>query len=113
MVRAAGQPIAVYSHHGNGLVVYFKEAAGVNGAALIFGDGKDGTGDHLPQSALGDGNAISTFHIGKLGVIFRIGGGDIEVGEAGADGHFVVVVHADADWSFRQTADDVEQQPGR
>ena len=48
---AAGQPEAVHGDHGDGILRDLHQAAGLDGAGLIFGHGEDRAGDHGLQRA--------------------------------------------------------------
>ena len=109
MIGPAGQPVAVYRHHRNGGFVHLKQTSCVDGAALIFGDSENSTGNHLPQSALEYGDAIAAFYIGKLRIILCIGSRNVEIREAGPDVDLVMIVYPNRNGALRQTADDIEQ----
>ena len=84
----------------------------MDGAGLILGHGEDGAADEGFQGVLGDADAAALAHIGQVGVIVGVFGGDGEGCEAGADGHLVGLVHHHGDRALGQPADDVAEELG-
>ena len=108
-----GQTVAVHRHHGHHIVLHLEQAARMDGAALVFGHGKNRTGNHFPQLSLGHLYATAALHVRQLRVILGIGGGKGEAGEPRFNGNLEILVHGDGHGPLRQTADDIEKQPGR
>ena len=113
MPGPAGQTEAIHSDGGDGGIGDLELHAGVDGAALIFRNGKQGAGNQLLQPVLGDPDGSALIHIGQLGVILGRFGGNGEGGVAGTDGDLEAVVHHHGDGAFRQTADDIAEELGR
>ena len=69
------QAESVHSHHGQALVGDLEQGAGVDGAALVGGDGEGRLFDHGPQQLLLDGDGKIVLHLGQLRII---GGGETQ-----------------------------------
>ena len=112
MEGPAGQTEAVHGDGGNSGILHLEFHTGMDGPALIFGHGEDGSADQLLQSVLGHINGAAHIDVGQFGVILGVLGGDGEGGVAGADRHLIALVHHNGDGAFRQTADDVAEELG-
>ena len=113
MPGAAGQTETVHGDGRNGVVSHFELDAGMDGTALILGDGKNGAGDQLLQSGLGDLDGLALIDVGQVGVILGTFSGNVERCVAGTDGDLVVVVDNDGDRALGQAADDIAKELGR
>ena len=112
MPGAPGKTEAVYGDGGDPILLHLELDTGMDGAALIFGDGKDGAADQLLQLALGDPDGTAGVDVGQFGLIFGRLGGDGKGSVAGTDGDLEAVVHHHGDGTLRQTADNVAEEPG-
>ena len=113
MVGAPGQPEAVHRHGGDGIGGDLKFHAVVDGPGLVVRHGENGAGDQLLQLVLRDADGVAGAHIRQVGVLVGGFGADGKGGEAGADGHPVVVIHHHGDAALGKPADDVAEQSGR
>ena len=113
MVSPAGQTETVHGHGGDGIVGDLKLHAGVDGASLIFGHGKQGAADQFPELVLRNTDGTAGVDIGQLWVILSAFGGDGKGSVTGTDGHLEVIVHNYGDRAFRQPADNVTEELGR
>ena len=107
---AAGQPEAVHGDHGDGILRDLHQAAGLDGAGLIFGHGEDRAGDHGLQRGLRHGHAALAVDVRQLGIVLGIHGRDLEEGRARTDGDLLLVVDGDGDHFVRQLPDDIKEQ---
>ena len=107
---AAGQPEAVHGDHGDGILRDLHQAAGLDGAGLIFGHGEDRAGDHGLQRGLRHGHAALAVDVRQLGIVLGIHGRDLEEGRACTDGDLLLVVDGDGDHLIRQLPDDIKEQ---
>ena len=108
---AESQPEAVHRHHGEAVFVGLEEGAGVDRAALVVADGKNGLGNHGFQLGLGQGEGVLIFHRGQLGELLRVGAQDVELtGSTGDVDH--IVVGLEGDDVVRQLPDDLAEEPG-
>ena len=79
--------------------------------ALVGADGEQGLGDHGPQHGLGQGQGVLLVHLGQLGELLRVGGQDIELGQAALDVH-VIAVGDEGDHVIGHFPHDLRKKPG-
>ena len=110
METAAGQTEAVHGDGGDGGIGDLKLDTGMDGAALIFTDGKNRAGDQFLQLVLRDADGSAGVDIGQIGVIVSTLSGNGEGCVACTDGHLVALVHHNGDGAFGQAADNVAKE---
>ena len=106
------QAESVHSHHGQALVGDLEQGAGVDGAALVGGDGEGRLFDHGPQQLLLDGDGKIVLHLGQLRII---GGGetqDVKIRIAAGEVDHLFFIRGKGDDVVRHPADDVAEQAG-
>ena len=107
-----GQTVAVHRYHGQRVLLHLKEGAGMDGTALVGGDGEDGLANHGAQGSPLDFKAVGILlHLGQGGELGGIGGQDVEFAHAALDVDGVVLGGEDHH-VVGQLADDVPEQAG-
>lgn len=84
----------------------------MDGAGLIFADGKAGAADHGFQLVLRQADTLVGLDLRQLRVIFGRHGRDGKRGNAAADGDLELFVDRNTDGIARQLPDDVEEETG-
>ena len=73
LLPAQRQAEAVHGHHSQIVVVHLEEGTGVDRAALVVADGKQGLCNHGAQSGLLQSDGVLLVHGGQLGELLGIG----------------------------------------
>ena len=113
MPGPASQTEAVHGDGRDAVLLHLKLDAGVDGTALIFGHGENGTGNQFLQLILGNGNAAADADIRQLRIIVGILCGNGKGSVAGTDGNLVALVHHHGDGTLGEPADNVAKKSGR
>ena len=111
-LAAQSQTIAVHADHGQLAVLHLEQGAGMDGAALVVGDGEESLGDHGAQGGLTDIDVALGLNAGQLGELLGIGGQNVELAHAAFDIDHVAVGGKDHD-IIGHLAHDLAEQSGR
>ena len=106
---AEGQAVAVHRHDGETVAVHFKQGAGVDGAAFVVADGKEGLGDHGLELRLWQNQGVLVFYGRQLGELLGIGAQDVELAHAALDVDHIVF-RLEGDDIVGQLADNLAEQ---
>ena len=107
-----GKAEAIHRHHGKAAVVDLKQGAGMDGAALVGGDGEGRLADHGLQRFLLYGDAVLVVHLRQLGVIVGGQAQNVKAGVAAAEVHHQLFVRREYNHIIRHTANNVAKQAG-
>ena len=110
MIGTTCQPETVHSNSRNGVFFHFKLYTGVNGTALIFGNGKNCAVDQVFHRHLGNTNALSVANVRQFRIIVGRFCGNGKGSITCANGNLIIFVNNNGNQTFRQSADNIAKQ---
>ena len=113
MKGTAGKAEAVHRNGRNSSIFHLELNTGVNGSALIFGNGKNRSVDQLLEGSLGDPHTSAASNLRQLRIVLCRLSGNGEGGVAGTDGDLIIFIHYHSYRTLRQTADNIAKQLSR
>ena len=111
LLAALGQTVAVNGNQSQLAVLYFKEGAGVDGAHIAVGHGKNRLVDHGFQQLLGQVYMVQAVHAGHFRIIVCADSHEVKLAFSAFYIDVVVFIGADADNAVRQAADHFAEKP--